>query len=284
MHIVNNEITELIQKRVSVRTYNNQPVRNSDIEKLNKFIEKSSGPFIPSVKFRILRLNDDINGAKLGTYGLIKGTKIYIAASVEDGDMDLEELGYEMESLILYATSLGLGTCFIAGTFNKNEFEKKMYLNDREIFPAISPIGYKANKKSMIEKFSRVRRRTNKRKEWKEIFYMQDFQNPIEEKEFQGKFRIVLENLRLAPSAVNNQPWRVVKDGDYFHFYKVDGENTYRVDNIDLNRIDMGIALCHFDLSCKDLGISGRFIDKDPKIECDFEELKYIISWSKLQI
>ena len=282
MHIVKDQITDLIQRRVSVRTYNNQPMKRSDIEKLNKFIEKSRGPFQPKVRLKILHLDEDINGARLGTYGVIKGTKLYIGAAVEEGDMDLEELGYEMESLILYATSLGLGTCFIAGTFNKNEFEKAMYLNERERFPIISPIGYPANKKSIVERFSRIVSKASVRKEWKEIFYLEDFQSPIQEKDFSGEFEVVLENLRLAPSAVNNQPWRIVIQGDNFHFYKVDGENTYKVMGIDLNRIDIGIAICHFDLSCKDFGILGRFIRKDPGIENSEEELKYIITWTKL--
>ena len=281
MHIVKNQISDLIQKRVSVRTYNNQPMKRLDIERLNKFIEKSKGPFQPKVRLKILYLNEDINGAKLGTYGVIKGTKSYIGATVEEGDMDLEQLGYEMESLILYATSLGVGTCFIAGTFNKNEFEKAMYLNEHEIFPIICPIGYPAKKKSITEILSRLCSKVAARKEWNEIFYLEDFECPIKEKIFSGEFKMVLENLRLAPSAVNNQPWRVIKEGDDFHFYKVDGKNTYKVNEIDLNRIDIGIALCHFDLSCKELGISGAFRKKDPGIDNSEEELKYIITWTK---
>jgi nitroreductase len=282
MNIVKDKITELIQKRVSVRTYNNQPLIGADVQKLNRFIEKSSGPFEPKVKFRILRLNENINGAKLGTYGVIKGTRTYIAASVEEGDMDLEELGYEMESLILYATSLDIGTCFIAGTFNKNEFEKAMCLGEREIFPVISPIGYQENRKSILERFSSLNKKTSQRKQWEDIFFKNDFQSPIQEKDISLEFKIILENLRLAPSAVNNQPWRILKVGSNFHFYKLDGDNVYKINEIDLNRIDIGIAICHFDLSCKDFGIKGRFIRNDPKIESYLEDLKYVVSWEKI--
>jgi len=39
----------------------------------------------------------------------------------------------------------------------------------------------------------------------------------------------------------------------------------------------MGIALCHFELSCKELGIEGKFevLNEYPH----HEELKYVISW-----
>ena len=55
-----------------------------------------------------------------------------------------------------------------------------------------------------------------------------------------------VEVFRWAPSAANMQTWRIVKDGDKFHFYEkhtryYDAE-TYG----DVQKIDMGIALCHF--------------------------------------
>lgn len=53
-----------------------------------------------------------------------------------------------MEELILYATSLGLGTCWIGGTFKKGQFAKAMEVNQEEILPIISPIGYESENKS----------------------------------------------------------------------------------------------------------------------------------------
>ena len=49
-----------------------------------------------------------------------------------------------MESLILYATSLGLGTCWIGGTFKKGQFAKAIDLKGDEILPIVLPIGYEA--------------------------------------------------------------------------------------------------------------------------------------------
>ncbi len=36
---------------------------------------------------------------------------------------------------------------------------------------------------------------------------------------------------------------------------------------IDMQKIDMGIALCHFDLMMKELGIEAEFVLKDPSVE-----------------
>ena len=279
MKNVIDQITELIQKRVSVRTYNNEPIKNSDIQKLNEFIERNNGLFEPKVRFKIFNSKEEINGAKLGTYGFIKGTKSFIGVAVEEGDMDLEELGYEMESLVLYATSIGLGTCWIAGSLNRSEFTKAMNVKENEIFPIISPIGYESDKKRIIEKLFKLQSKARVRKEWKEIFFRENFKSPILDKKDVGEFEEVLENLRLAPSAVNRQPWRVLKSGDSFHFYKDEGKNNSRLKGIDIQRVDIGIALCHFDLSCKKIGLSGEFIKNEPVILHKEDRFKYIISW-----
>lgn len=279
MQNIYDQTTELIQKRVSVRTYNNEPIKDSDISKLNEFIENSKGPFEPKVRFEIFNSKEEINGSKLGTYGFIKGTKSFIGVAVEEGDMDLEELGYEMESLVLYATSIGLGTCWIAGSLNRREFTKAMNVKENEIFPIISPIGYESDKKRVIEKLLKLQSKARVRKEWKDIFFLENFDSPISDKKEVGEYEEVLENLRLAPSAVNRQPWRVLKSRDSFHFYKDEGKSDSKLKVVDIQRVDMGIALCHFDLTCKKMGLKGEFILNEPVIKGIKDSFNYIISW-----
>ena len=68
----------------------------------------------------------------------------------------MEELGYEMESLVLYATSMGLGTCWLGGTFKKGQFAKAMEVGEGEVLPIVLPIGYANEKKSFIDKTMRI--------------------------------------------------------------------------------------------------------------------------------
>lgn len=74
--------------------------------------------------------------------------------------------------------------------------------------------------------------------------------------------------VRLAPSAVNKQPWRIVKENNNYHFY-IHGKGNFP-------KIDIGIALSHFHLMCKELNLSGMFKKQKPEIESNYE---YIISW-----
>ena len=46
----------------------------------------------------------------------------------------------------------------------------------------------------------------------------------------------------------------------------------------ELNTIDIGIAVCHFDLSAKELGIQGEWKIVDPH-HITPKNLKYVISW-----
>ena len=278
----NKSITELVKTRTSIRTYDNTSINKDILIKLNKFISDIKGPFKAKVKFKIINSKEEINGGKLGTYGIIKGTSTYIGVAVEAGSMDLEELGYEMEALILYATSLGLGTCWIAGTFKKSEFSKVMDVKENEIFAAISPIGYKADKKSFIEKIIKFQGKSGRRKDWSELFKLKNFTEPIPINKELGIIEEALENVRLAPSAINKQPWRIIKDENKFHFYKEEKYSSHSKDTgRDNHRIDMGIAMCHFELTCKEYGIKGRFIDSNPELPSTPVDLRYIITWIK---
>lgn len=253
-------IIDTMKKRTSIRTYENRELNNEVIDKLKSFSNNIKAPFEPKVRFGFINTKLDEGGTRLGTYGVIKGASEFIGVAVEKGSMDLENLGYAMEDLVLYATSLELGTCWMGGTFKKGAFAEVMKVKENEIFPIVSPIGYKAEPK-FIDRFFKVGK-GDRRKPWKELFFNKSFNNPIDEKGELGDFAVVLECVRLAPSAINKQPWRIVKDDDKFYFY-MDGstsENSFQ-------RIDMGIAMCHFHSACKGLGLKGNFLIDKPKIE-----------------
>jgi len=94
-----------------------------------------------------------------------------------------------------------------------------------------------------------------------------------------GKFAQVLDMVRLAPSASNRQPWRIVRDGNAFHFFLQRTPNySGFTKSADLQRVDMGIAMCHFELAARESDYTGKWIDSEPNL--DLPELtEYIISW-----
>jgi len=270
-------VEKTVMARSSVRTYENRGLSTNEKDQLNAYIDNLTNPFSIDVTFRLLEKAASADGEKLGTYGVIKGAENYIGASAADKELALEALGYSFENLILYATSLGLGTCWLGGTFNRSGFAAAMNLKVGDLFPCISPVGYPTGKKRALESVMRWVAKSGQRKEWKELFYKQEFTQPLTKLEA-GDFAFPLEMVRLAPSAVNKQPWRIVQNKDTYHFYLA---KTIKndIEKIDLQRVDIGIAACHFHLAALEKGLPGKFQKLiDPEIQSP-DQMQYIFSW-----
>ena len=252
-------IFETIKHRRSVRTFGETALRPEDAQEILEFAEKLENPYDLPVTWKLL-------DAK--RYGLsspvIVGTDTYIAGKMRRAPHAEEAFGYTFEKVVLFAESLGVGTTWIAGTMNRDAFEKAMEVAEGEIMPCVSPLGYPAKKMSLRESVMRKGVKADKRFEFGELFFDGSFDKPLT-REGAGKLVEVLEAVRLAPSAVNKQPWRVVLCGEKAHFYEKQSRG-YDNGGWDIQKIDMGIALCHFELAAQALGLTVSFETADPKI------------------
>ncbi len=273
---INIPVEQTIKERRSVRTYEERMLSVEDKEKLRAFANNLTNPFGEKVNFHFIEKNTESNGEKLGTYGVIKGASYYIGVSVANTEFGLEAVGYEFENLILYATHMGLGTVWLAATFSRDKFINAMGIKEDELFPAISPVGYPVEKR-LKESVMRKLMKSDQRKPWNMLFFKNNFSTPLTEKEA-GVYAVPLEMLRLAPSATNAQPWRIVKDGDIVHFYETHNSNT-KEDEKSIKRVDLGIGIGHFHQTALERGLSGKFEKRSQQnIELP-QNTKYIVSW-----
>ncbi len=277
-------LMETIRRRFSSRTYSDRPVEQHVKAKLLDFINGNIGTlFGNTVRFHLIDLTEaEKNELKsLGTYGVIKKARLFIAGTVTRGHHAMEDYGYCMEKNILLATALGLGTCWLGGTFNKTGFAERIGVSPDEVLPAVTPVGYPAAKKSLTDQIFRFAARSHKRKPWSELFFHGNLQTPLDPAGAES-FADVLECVRLAPSASNKQPWRIVKESGSttFHFY-LERTKGYDTDSHDvrLQNIDMGIALCHFELVARELRLEG--IWKEEKADRNIGPWEYIITWTE---
>ncbi len=171
-----------------------------------------------------------------------------------------------------------MGTCWLGGTFNRSQFASFLQLNENEVIPAITPIGYPATRR-WKEKVIRSVVKAKVRKPWNEIFFTGDFNTPIDQEKI-GEYKTILDMVRIGPSAGNNQPWRIVKERERiaYHFFVKYSEDKRLSAYNQFVRLDIGIAICHFDLSAKELGIPGEWNFIDPDVN-NPKGLKYVISW-----
>lgn len=267
-----------VRARVSVRTYENRPLPAELKDRIYLSFPLLDNPFGAEVSFRLMETESAASGERLGTYGVIRGARAFLGAKVPDGAFAPEALGYSFEKLILYLTSLGLGTCWLGGTFRRSAFATLMDLRENELFPVVCPVGYPQGKRRVSESLMRLASGADKRQEWRTLFFSGDFSRPLSESEA-GDYALPLELLRLAPSAVNKQPWRVVRDEGAYHFYLAHSHGADKVTGFDIQRVDMGIAACHFHLAAMEKGLSGRFEARPAPALRAPDKTDYAFSW-----
>lgn len=262
-------IRELIRARRSVRSFDGRPLDEATKQKLLSCNMENPYGIPVTVKF--------LSAKKDGlTCPVVTDCDLYVGGRVKDVPMASVAFGYSFERFVLYAQSLGLGTVWLGGTMNRAAYEKAMNLAEDEMMPCASPVGYPAAKMSVRESMMRKVVKADERMAFEELFFDGDFTTPLT-KEKAGKFAEPLEMVRLAPSAVNKQPWRAVVAGDSIHFYLVRSKGVGHGEKLDMQMIDMGIALCHFALTAEEMGLQMAFVEEDPKLANN--EGEYIASY-----
>lgn len=265
---------EMIQKRKSVRTYDGQPLKKEDRAALEQYISTTANPFDVPVVFRLLDAKEyDLSSP------VIVGTDLYLAAKVKRIHQHEIGFGYSFERVCLYAESLGIGTVMLAASLSRTAFEKAMDVQSDEVLPAASPVGYPAPKKSIREVFIRKGLKADDRIPFEKLFFDGQYGNPLSGASA-GFFYDALEMVRWAPSAGNKQPWRVIVNHGTIHFYE---EKSMKESALgDIQKVDVGIALAHFDLTMQEEGHIGRFVEADPGIALP-ENVQYVISYERDQ-
>ncbi len=265
---------EVIKRRKSVRTFDGRQLSTEDRNNLEKYISSLTNPFGVPVEFQLLEAEEH----QL-TSPVILGEHTYLAAKVRKEEHFEIAFGYSFEEACLYAESLGIGTVMLAGSLSRGTFEKAMNVESGEVLPAASPVGYPADKMSIREKLMRKGLKADDRMAFGELFFDGAFGKELS-KESAGEFAEGLEMARLAPSAVNKQPWRVIVQGNKVHFYEQKSINDS--DLGDIQKVDVGIALCHFNLTMQENGVSGTFVFQDPQINVP-ENVLYIATYERTE-
>lgn len=226
---------EAIDLRQSRRAYLPQPMDTAQLTKLQTEIDqcnKESGLSIQLVEDG----REAFSGFNL-SYGMFQGVRSYIALIGKTSDEHLKEkAGYYGEKLVLEATKLGLGTCWVGGTFNRSNCASTIHADETLVL--IITIGMVPAKKPFRE--NAIYKLAHRKTKSLEQLYSSDTTTPDW---LLGGMKCV----QKAPSAVNLQPVQ-------FRFEKgsllaeVKNANSYQL-------IDLGIAKLHFELGAG----NGRF-------------------------
>lgn len=269
----------VIPVRTSRRSYTSQGISPEQLEKINALIQvHQTGPLGSQASLTLVSRELESNKKlRLGTYGFIQGARYFLAGQSLPKTDQLLDYAYVLEHIILELTALGIGTCWLGGTFDRGEFSRAIDLKSGCVIPAITPVGIATSMRSLGDRIIRAGAGSKKRKDWEELFFFENSLLPYDP-ELKGSLTRCLDMVRLSPSASNNQPWRILVADHKVHFYlnrKPGYQRTFGA--VDIQMLDIGIAMCHFELSAKHLDMKGQWYREDPS--GTIFDWEYIISY-----
>lgn len=226
-------LLDVINIRKSRRTFLNMPLSAIHLQHLQNMMQaynQESG-----LHMQLIADAADAFKGLHKSYGMFKGVRSVLALIGNVSDKHLEEkCGYYGELLVLEATRLGLGSCWVGGTYSKksNVFQ----IGENQRLCCVVPIGLvpeETRREKLIHKLAARRS--------KAINQMLESDCEAPEWLLAG-----MRAVQQAPSAVNHQP---------VHFKFKNNKLTAKVKNKHaFENIDLGIAKAHFVLAA-----GGRF-------------------------
>jgi nitroreductase len=175
------EFIDVIHARTSVRSFSEKEVEE---EKITYVLEAAR--LAPSLRnkqcwrFIVIKNKETITAIAKTSFinPWLKTAPVLLAAcadpteSATNNDIDYYtvDVSIAMEHIILAATDRGLGTCWIAG-FNEEKVKKLLEIPKRIRVVALTPLGYPAGSKGIVQNVIRSLTKGNKRKSLDEIVH-----------------------------------------------------------------------------------------------------------------
>jgi nitroreductase len=231
----NTNLYETIFKRKSIREYDLTPL---DEHKLAEIMTHTSAlkPLYGDIKIEMKLVSQkDVKG-------LLKvKAPHYLVVFSETKDGYLTNGGFMLQQMDLFFSANGIGSCWQG----MPKPTKEILNNSKLEFVILLALG-KPKERLHRESVSEFKRK------------------PLGEiTEIQGA-KELLEPARLAPSAMNRQQWFFTGSASTIHAYRVKSNflTAFVLDKMD--KISMGIAICHMWIAAKHLGKEVEFLsDKE---------------------
>jgi nitroreductase len=235
---------EAVFVRRSCRRFDGRPAEPRALARVDEVCE-GFHPFGSARAVLVRKAPRNVFKGVVGSYGSVRDAPHCLVMAGPEGAA--AEVGYVGQAAVLEATGLGLGTCWVGGMFRPDVAASLVSLAPGERVFAVSPVGRATTAKSLGEKIATaiVRSRTRR---------------PVEEiAPGSGGWpewaRKAVEAARMAPSALNIQPWRFS-----FRAGAVTLSTDGKKDPFGIpKRLDCGIAMLHFELGAWAAGMHGTW-------------------------
>jgi nitroreductase len=258
---------DAIPERMSRRRFDGRPLAAELREQLEVFCDGASAPAgapgsaagkpgaVPAPA-RVCLVDDSAQTlftGLVGSYGKVAGTPLAAAfvgrsrGKAETAPEDVQAAaGYIGEAFILEATRLGVGTCWIAGSFDHVTATRLAELAPGEQVVAVTPLGYPTDQQTGGERLLRTMVKASAR------LSVEKLAPGILGGGWPRWAVSAVQAARLAPSGANRQPCRFRMDGDALVVSRA--EKLYWT-----APIDVGIVRLHVELGAMHEGVTGSW-------------------------
>jgi nitroreductase len=243
---------DAIAVRRSRRRYSDRKIAAAALAALTDFTERFR--LAPGARVELTEGGGDVFTGLLdrfgGAYGRVEGAP-WTAAFIGPKDSELQ-IGYVGEAFVLEATRLGLGTCWVAGMFDRKTAASLVKLHRGEHIFAVTPVGHPVEHKRVVERMMSTAVRSAARRQVEEIAPLLMRTSGHGRPAWPAWAVTAVEAARLAPSGANKQPWRFSLEHDALVLSRAD--HAYWTAPIDL-----GIAMLHVELGAAREGVHGAW-------------------------
>jgi nitroreductase len=272
----NADIYPFILSRRSIRKYDQRQLNIADQARI-KIILNTTKSLLPDSKFAVI-LKSKTKGEDLveilGAYGRFITPPYYLVPYTTNSKNSLEDLGYHSEQIAVQLWAKGIGSCFIGCLSRQEKVRQLFQLPANAQIAAFLVFGYPGAGFGIgtITEFTKSIMGIRARKQVEEIFFQDSFDHPAKPLELWQK---IIEAARMAPSAVNAQPWRFLLRNDELYLFTLRNNRKYVLpENQDYCYHDSGLCMANIDLALTSIGqkCEWKLLNGDLDFDTHFPE------------
>ncbi len=243
---------QMIYKRRSIRKYKNEQISDQLLTDI-MFLADHVTRLYPDINIK-LEIKENFK-KQLSIKGLWKvDAPYYLVFYSEEKEGCLINAGYVLEPVLLYMTGKGLGTCYVGGSRFKLEGHEGMKMVIAVAF------GYPKN---LLYRDPA----TAKRLPLKELcIYKEDIGENMKN---------ILKAVRLAPSAMNTQPWRFIVYHDRIYIFSC-REFLPSQSIAAMREVSMGIMMSHLSVAAEEMWVNLKIEVEEQMVKKHYKSGAYV--------
>lgn len=245
---------EAIYVRKSVRNYQNTALEPCVLEDISRQFEEVKDLFGGLRSELVIWDNTKGKHKMLSLFGV--KAPYYLVLYSSDMDRALMNAGCLMEQMSLYLCSIGLGSCFVGNPIVPREYRVR-----------------DGKKLMLVLAFGKAQRGHTR---------LSDSANRLELEELcvfketpKYWMRQLLRAARLAPSALNSQPWRFVVLDNCMHVYSKKRKLAYWKK---MDEVNFGILFSHMMIAAEEMWMDVDLIRLNELTQKQFPNTEYVLS------